>query len=104
MWLLDTNTWIRYLNPGQSRVKERLRQVARHQVYLCDIVKAELYYGAYRSQRVAQNLAILEVLFQEIVSLPFDSPAARLCGETRAELSSQGTPSALTMCRLLRLH
>ena len=49
MYLPDTNVWIRYLNPGPSLVKQRLQGVSPADVLLCDVVKAELYYGAFRS-------------------------------------------------------
>lgn len=92
MWLLDTNAWIRYLNPGPTPVKQRLREYPREQVYLCDIVKAELYYGAFRSQQVERNLRLLEELFAWFISLPFDGQAAQIAGQVRAYLANRGTP------------
>ena len=56
------------------------------------MVLAELYYGAFRSTRRAENLALLDRLFPTFISLPFDSAAARACGELRAALAAAGTP------------
>lgn len=64
MWLLDTNTCIRFLNPEPSPVKTRLANVRREQVFLCDVVKFELNFGAFNSQRRAHNLGVLDAFLQ----------------------------------------
>ena len=61
-------------------------------IALCDVVKSELYYSAYKSDRQDKNLQVLKVFFQEFVSLPFDGQAAKKAGEIRAKLAAQGTP------------
>ena len=58
---------------------------------MCDIVKFELYYGAYRSSRQQENLETLRVFFSEFVSLPFDGQAAAICGYIRSQLAERGT-------------
>ena len=92
MWLPDTNAWIALINPRDSRVKGRFESHAPHSIYLCDVVLAELYYGAFRSTRRAENLALLDRLVPTFISLPFDGAAARACGELRAALAAAGTP------------
>lgn len=92
IWLLDTDTCIRYLNPRPSLVQERLRSHAAQEVVLCDIVKMELYFGAYKSDRPDHNLHIVSRFFNEFVSLPFDQTAAQICGKIRAGLAKQGKP------------
>ena len=59
IYLPDTNACIRYLNPAASAVKLRFQSAAPQDIALCDIVKMELYHGAYRSARQASNLALL---------------------------------------------
>ena len=92
IYLLDTNTCIRFLNPGKSTVPDRLAAVSREEVAICQIVKAELYYGAYRSTRRDANLALLAKFFSQFESLPFDDAAAEAYGRLRAELTRRGTP------------
>jgi len=92
VWLLDTNTCISYLNPRPSRVREQLRTHQATSLMICDIVKFELYYGAFRSQRVEQNLLTLAHFFAQFPSLPFDDAAARICGQVRAYLAQRGQP------------
>ncbi len=107
MWLLDTNVWIAYLERKSNPVKERIAELPEAQILLCDVVKAELLYGAYRSSRVEQNLAKLELLFSLVKSLPFDGAAAHEFGVIRAHLARQGTPIGpydLQIAAIARAH
>jgi tRNA(fMet)-specific endonuclease VapC len=92
MYLLDTNACIAYLNDRNSMVARRLMAARPDEVFLCQIVKAELYYGAYKSSRREQNLALLQHFFGQFASLPFDDRAAEAYGRLRAELAARGTP------------
>lgn len=89
-YLLDTNACIRYLNDRDSSVARRLRSVSPSDVVLCSVVKAELYFGAYRSSRRESNLALLDEFFGRFVSLPFDDEAAKAYGRIRAQLHAAG--------------
>lgn len=92
MWLPDTNAWIALINPRPSPVKAQFQLHSPGSIFLCDVVKAELYYGAFRSARRDDNLALLERSFAAFPSLSFDGAAARMFGEIRAALASGGTP------------
>ncbi|MGB7512494.1 MAG: type II toxin-antitoxin system VapC family toxin [Pelodictyon phaeoclathratiforme] len=92
MWIPDTNVWIRYLNPQSSPVKSCFLRYSVDRIFLCDVVKAELYFGAYKSTRRDENLALLDELSNGFLSLPFDGNAARQFGKIRAELARAGTP------------
>ena len=92
IYLLDTNTCIAYLNRRSEAIKKRLISLSPDEVAICDVVKYELYYGAYKSSRQSENLDTLREFFSEIVSLPFDGQAAAICGNIRAQLANRGTP------------
>lgn len=92
LYLPDTNVWINHLNPAASIVKTRLSAHPPSQIALCDVVKAELYFGAFKSARREANMAILETLFAGFVSFAFDGEAARIFGDIRADLARKGTP------------
>jgi tRNA(fMet)-specific endonuclease VapC len=92
MWLPDTNVWIRYLNPQPSPVKAQFLQHSAAKIFLCNIVKAELYFGAFKSKHIDENLALLDELSNGFASLPFDDNAARHFGRIRAALTKIGTP------------
>lgn len=88
----DTNVWIKLLNPGDTPVKDRFRVISPETIRLCCVVKAELYFGAYRSTRKRDNLALLEKLFKTYASLPFDDLTAKVYGKIRANLAGSGSP------------
>lgn len=71
-----------------------LRRVEQHigSLHLCSVVKAELLYGARKSQHVASNLARLGSFFAELPSLPFDDQAAEHYGAVRAAVEIEGQP------------
>jgi tRNA(fMet)-specific endonuclease VapC len=92
IYLLDTNTCIQYINQRNSTVLNQLRTKRREDVAICDIVKFELYFGAYKSQRPEKNLAVLSEFFDELLSLPFEQDAAKIAGMIRGDLNKKGTP------------
>lgn len=88
----DTDTCIRYFTNRNAGVVQRMAATDPRDIRICDIVKAELYYGAYKSQRRDQNLALYDAFFDQFQSLHFDSAAARQYGRLRVALESVGTP------------
>lgn len=92
IYLLDTNTCIAYINRRNQAVRERLEVLSPDDVVICDVVKYELYYGAYKSSKQQKNLETLREFFREFISLPFDGKAAVICGQIRANLACLGTP------------
>jgi tRNA(fMet)-specific endonuclease VapC len=57
-YLLDTNVCIQYLN-GHDLIQSRLLSLSTSQVSTCEIVCFELYYGAFKSRQVADNVALI---------------------------------------------
>jgi tRNA(fMet)-specific endonuclease VapC len=92
IYLLDTNTCIGYINRRNLSIYQRITSSYPEDVGICDIVKFELYYGAYNSSRSAENLENLRNFFGDFDSLPFDGQAAEICGRIRAQLRVLGTP------------
>ncbi len=70
---------------------ERIRSLDPGDLALSRIVKAELLFGARKSRKVEQNLALLEAFFSQFESLPFDDLAADHYGQLRAALQVKGT-------------
>ena len=66
IYLLDTNTCIQYLTGRSENVINKFKTTHRENICLCDVVKAELYYGACRSVKKEQNLALYEFFFLNI--------------------------------------
>jgi tRNA(fMet)-specific endonuclease VapC len=88
--LLDTNTCIQLWQRKNKIVRSRFERFAPNEIALCSVVKAELVFGARKSQRSEANLAILEKLFAPITSFSFDDKAANHYGKIRSVLSTKG--------------
>jgi tRNA(fMet)-specific endonuclease VapC len=92
IYLLDTNVWARYLNQSDTSVRQRIEAADPAALFLCSIVKAEMYFGADKSPRRQANLLLLEKLFSRFASLPFDDSCAEIYGRIRADLAARGQP------------
>jgi tRNA(fMet)-specific endonuclease VapC len=111
MYLLDSNTCIQFLNGRSAQVERRLMGTKPSNIKLCSIVKAELLYGASRSNDATAVLARLETFFAPYESIPFDDAAAAEYGRIRGHLAGAGTPigpndvmiAAIARCRQLTL-
>jgi len=88
-YLLDTDTCIYWLN-GRQSVREKLLAVGWGELGICAITVAELYYGAYNSNRVSENLANAQQFIQNLPVIPLSDPALRKFGELKAELRRIG--------------
>ena len=84
-FLLDSNAVIALMK-GPSGFLTRLRQHQPRDFGISAIVAHELFYGAYRGQRTAENLARVDALQFEV--LDFDREDARQAGELRALLAA----------------
>jgi tRNA(fMet)-specific endonuclease VapC len=89
-YLLDANAVIALLNDKTSKTAQRARREKVGDIAVSAIVTHELFYGAFRSRRAAQNLALIDALQFEV--LEFDKEDARQAGEIRALLASKGMP------------
>jgi tRNA(fMet)-specific endonuclease VapC len=92
-FLLDTNICIAILkSKGDTALVNRLSEGSPKDFSLCSIVIAELHFGARKSQRVAENLAVVEKFVAAFPSADFGSAAAQQYGIIRAVLENQVTP------------
>ena len=89
-YLLDTNAVISMLNEPGGAVAGKLRTLAPAEVALSSVVMHELYFGAFKSQRVERNVALVDHLGLDV--LAWDREDARAAGEVRARLVQQGQP------------
>lgn len=91
-YLLDTNVCVVYLNGRSASVREQLLATPVEEIAVCSVVKAELFYGACRSNNPKRTLERQQAFLARFVSLPFEDEAALLAGQIRAKLASAGTP------------
>ena len=106
IYLLDTNIWIG-LARNEPGVLRRVSDIGPKLIATCSVVRAELLFGARKSQRVKENLLGFERLLAPFRSLPFDDEAAAHYGVIRAVLESAGTPigaNDLMIAAIARTH
>jgi tRNA(fMet)-specific endonuclease VapC len=92
-YLLDTDTCIYWLK-GDRSVLESLQQAGMGRIAISVITAAELYFGAYHSAHVAENLARAEAFVNQLPVFPLDNTALRVFGRVKSELRKQGQPVA----------
>ena len=88
-YLLDTNVLIAAI-AKRHRGIQQLMIDRKDDLGLSAIVLHELFFGAFKSDLVDQNLDRIEALGLPI--LAFDREDARVVGEIRAMLKRRGTP------------
>ena len=88
-FLLDTNAVIALLNDGTSKLAQRARQHSPADIGISAIVSHELFYGAFKSKRADQNIALVDSL--RFVVVDFDKEDSRHAGAIRAALGALGS-------------
>ena len=89
-YLLDANVVIALLKDTTSATARRVRRERIGDIAISAVVSHELFYGAFKSRRRIQNVAVIDAL--QFVVLEFDKEDARQAAEIRALLASEGTP------------
>ncbi len=88
-FLLDTNIVIA-LFAEDTAVHQHLSEAG--EVFVPSIVIGELYYGAHRSARVAENLARIGEFVASTTVLPCNTETAQQYGEIKNKLRAKGRP------------
>ena len=89
--ILDTDHCVAIL---RGRLKWQDRVAPDASLCITAVTVAELIFGAHRSARLAENLALVDELLEIVTVLPFDTDAARRHGELKDHLRRAGTPLA----------
>ncbi|MCX6582192.1 MAG: type II toxin-antitoxin system VapC family toxin [Candidatus Aminicenantes bacterium] len=90
MYLLDTNVCIQFLNRKSRPLIEKLSSIDPDEILLCAVVKAELLYGAFKSNNPLKVLKIQGEFFSGFKSLDFDDKSANVFGKIRSNLEKKG--------------
>jgi tRNA(fMet)-specific endonuclease VapC len=89
MYILDTDTCIFWLK-GSCNIGEKIKKQGSEKVFVTIITACELYFGAYNSQRKADNISSLDELFTIIEVMQTTSDVAKIFGEIKAHLRKDG--------------
>lgn len=90
-YLLDTNIVIYVIKRRPLEVMGVFNQNAGRMA-ISAITLSELYHGADKSAKVAQNLAVVEEFASLLEVLPYGAKASQHYGAIRAELEKVGRP------------
>jgi tRNA(fMet)-specific endonuclease VapC len=91
MYLLDTDTII-YSLKGHEAVQRNLSTHIDDPMSLSVISLMELYYGAYKSQKVTSNLSKIRILEKTFEIIPAGTESAEIFGILKADLEKSGNP------------
>ncbi len=92
MIMLDTNICIRIINNRLPLARLRLQSYDAHDVVVCSIVRAELSYGASKSQTPEITRQKQAFFLSPFATLPFDDSVVETYGQVRTHLERAGTP------------
>lgn len=89
-FFLDTNICIYFLKGISTNINIQLRQVNPNNIKIPSIVKAELLFGAAKSNRKKQNTELINKFLLPLEIIPFDSRAAGFYAIVRSSLEKKG--------------
>jgi tRNA(fMet)-specific endonuclease VapC len=93
-YLLDTDICIYWLK-GNNAVKTKVLSAGTSEISICSITVAELYFGAYNSSKINENLATVDNFINSISVLNLTINSLKKFGELKANLRQEGTPYSL---------
>jgi tRNA(fMet)-specific endonuclease VapC len=88
-YLLDTNICVYWLK-GNEQIELKILSVGMDNVALSFINVSELYYGAYKSQRIESNLNLVRQLTGQLNVVESDEAISEIFGQLKAELEGAG--------------
>lgn len=88
-YLLDTNIVIALFGEDE-KVLKKIKEA--QEIYHPAIAIGELYYGAFHSSRMFENLSTIDEYRNDVAILSSDDHTARFYGEIKAGLKKKGKP------------
>ena len=89
---LDTNICIYFLKGTHPLVRNRLMEYGPEDIKIPALVKAELLYGAAKSDRQEENETHLALFLEPFEIVPFDDNATACYADIRSRTEVKGTP------------
>lgn len=88
-FLLDTNIVIA-LFKNDNLIKEKIIEAT--EIFISNVTVGELYFGAYKSERVANNISQIEDFIVSNAILNCDLATAKYYGQIKNQLKIKGKP------------
>lgn len=90
-FVLDTDTTVYWLK-GDEYIEAKIIDVGLANVGITVLTCCELYYGAYKSYKVDENLKAIEKLKAKIAVIHTSEEVDKNFGRIKADLEKQGKP------------
>jgi len=90
-YFLDTNICVYFLKGLYPPVLENIQNSNPNNIKIPSIVKAELLYGAEKSQHKTKNLTNINRFLEPFEIIPFDDDCSIIYSKIRATLELKGT-------------
>jgi predicted nucleic acid-binding protein len=91
MYLLDTDIVI-YSLKGHSAVKKNLERNLHAALKISIVTLMELYYGAYKSQKVASNIGKIKRIEDAVEIIALGRESAEIFAMLKTDLEKSGIP------------
>ncbi len=88
-YLIDTDICIYWLK-GNENIEQKALAVRLDNIYISFIVLSELYYGAYKSQRIKENLIAVKALWKKLGFIESNDDICETFGKLKADLEKNG--------------
>lgn len=90
-YLLDTDTYI-YFTGGNKKIADKIQEVGEEDLFISSVSVAELYYGAFKSERQDKNIFKIQRNLEKLQILNFNKQVAKVFGRIKANLMKSGHP------------
>lgn len=91
IYYLDSNICVYFLNGLYPSIMENMQNINPNNIKIPSIVKAELLYGAEKSQQKAKNLSNINRFLEPFEIIPFDDDCSILYSKIRSSMELKGT-------------
>lgn len=89
MYCLDTNIVIYYQN-NSKKIVDKLLSTDENDICTTHITQMELLYGAFKSQKIEENLALQKNFCSEIEVVNSSNESDEIFGKIKSELKKSG--------------
>ncbi len=91
IYYLDSNICVYFLKGIYPSIMENIQDINPNNIKIPSIVKAELLYGAEKSQNKAKNLVNINRFFEPYEIIPFDDECSIVYSKIRSAMELKRT-------------
>ena len=107
IYYVDTNTCIYFLNGKYESIKEKVLSIPPNEIGIPSIVKAELFFGAYKSKNRKSNIEKVEMFLEPFEIIAFDDLMTYVYADIREKMEKTGAligPNDLLIASIVKFY